>query len=134
MTLATINYVILRTTNLGFDEAIEAVTAAFAKEGFGILAEIDGQATLKKKLDIGHPKNLIPGACNPNLANNVLNAEPRAGLLLLCNIVIQEFGGVTQVAFMDPEVIRREIQNSTIADTACDAKDRLTRVSNSIPE
>ncbi|MGY8880890.1 MAG: DUF302 domain-containing protein [Dehalococcoidia bacterium] len=133
MTQASINYGILRTTSLGFDEAVEAVTAALAEEGFGILTEIDVQATLKKKLDIDRPKYTILGACNPNLANVVLNVEPWVGLLLPCNVVIQELDGVTQVGFMDPEVIRRETQNSTIAETVRDAKDRLTRVANSIP-
>ncbi|MDA0596648.1 MAG: DUF302 domain-containing protein [Chloroflexi bacterium] len=133
MTQASINYGILRTTSLGFDEAGEAVTAALAEEGFGILTEIDVQATLKKKLDIDRPKYTILGACNPNLANVVLNVEPWGGLLLPCNVVIQELDGVTQVGFMDPEVIRRETQNSTIAETVRDAKDRLTRVANSIP-
>ena len=133
MTQASINYGILRTTGLGFDEAVEAVTAALAEEGFGILTEIDVQATLKKKLDIDRPKYTILGACNPNLANVVLNVEPWGGLLLPCNVVIQELDGVTQVGFMDPEVIRRETQNSTIAETVRDAKDRLTRVANSIP-
>ena len=133
MTQASINYGILRTTGLGFDEAVEAVTAALAEEGFGILTEIDVQATLKKKLDIDRPKYTILGACNPNLANVVLNVEPWVGLLLPCNVVIQELDSVTQVGFMDPEVIRRETQNSTIAETVRDAKDRLTRVANSIP-
>ena len=134
MTLATINYGILRKTSLEFDEAVETVTAALAEEGFGILTEIDVQATLKKKLDIDPPKYTILGACNPNLANVVLNVEPWVGLLLPCNVVIQELDGVTQVGFMNPEVIRRETQNSTIAETVRDAKYRLTRVANSIPE
>jgi len=134
MTLATINYVILRTTSLEFDEAVETVTAALAEEEFGILTEIDVQATLKKKLDIDRPKYVILGACNSNLANLVLNVESWVGLLLPYNVVIQELDGVTQVGFMNPEVIRRETQNSTIAETVRDAKYRLTRVANSILE
>ena len=133
MTLATIKYGITRSINLEFEKAVEAVNAALAEEGFGILTEIDVQATLKKKLDIDRPKYLILGACNPNLANNVLNAEPWAGLLLPCNVVVQEIDGGTQVAFMDPEVIQRETGNSAVFDTACDAKERLLRVANSLP-
>ena len=133
MTLATSKYGIIRSTNLEFEKAVEAVTAALADEGFGILTEIDVQATLKKKLDIDRPKYLILGACNPNLAYNVLKAEPWAGLLLPCNVVVQEIDGGTQVGFMDPEIIQRETGNPAVFDTACDAKARLLRVANSLP-
>jgi len=133
MALATVKYGIVRNTNLEFDDAVDAVTAALAEEGFGILTQIDVQATLKKKIDVDRPKYLILGACNPNLANNVLTAEPWAGLLLPCNVVVQEIDGGTQVAFMDPEVIQRESENSEVFDTACDAKERLIRVANGLP-
>lgn len=134
MATKTINYGIKRTTSLEFENAVEAVTDALAEEGFGILTQIDVQATLKKKIDVDRPKYLILGACNPNLANNVLNAEPWAGLLLPCNVVVQEIDGGTEIAFMDPEVIQRETRNSEIFDTACDAKERLIRAANSLPE
>jgi uncharacterized protein (DUF302 family) len=133
MTTTTLKYGIHRKTDLEFDAAVEAVTAALAEEGFGILTQIDVQATLKKKLDIDRPKYLILGACNPNLANNVLNAEPWAGLLLPCNVVVQELNDGTEIAFMDPELIQRETGNSAVFDTACDAKERLIRVANSLP-
>lgn len=132
--MTEITYGILRKTSLGFDQAVETVTAALADEGFGILTEIDAQAVLKKKLDIDRPKYLILGACNPNLANTVLNAEPWAGLLLPCNVVVQEIDGGIEVAFMDPEVISQVSGNKTIYDIACDAKERLLRVANSLPQ
>ncbi len=133
VTQSTINYGIERNVSLGFEEAVETVIAALAEEGFGILTEIDVQATLKKKLDIDRPKYLILGACNPNLAYRVLEAEPWAGLLLPCNVVVQETDSGTKIAFMDPEIIHRETNNAEIFDTACDAKERLTRVANSLP-
>ena len=133
MNTTMINYGIHRKLSLDFDEAVEAVTAALAEEGFGILTEIDVKATLKKKLDIDRPRYLILGACNPNLANDVLNAEPWAGLLLPCNVVVQEINDGVEVAFMDPEVIKRETGNSAVSDTACDAKERLTRAANKLP-
>ena len=133
MTTTAIRYGILRYVDLDFEQAVEAVTSALAEEGFGILTEIDVQATLKRKLDIDRPKYVILGACNPNLANSVLNAEPWAGLLLPCNVVVQEIDGGTQIAFMDPEVIQRETANSEIFDTECDAKERIIRVANSLP-
>lgn len=132
MTVGTVNYGIVRETELEFGEAVEAVTTALAEQGFGILTEIDVQATLKKKLDIDRPKYLILGACNPSLAANVLEAEPWAGLLLPCNVVVQETDEGTRIAFMDPEVIQRETGNKEIFDTACDAKDRLIRAANSL--
>ncbi len=132
--MTEITYGIIRKTSLGFDQAVETVTAALADEGFGILTEIDAQAVLKKKLDIDRPKYLILGACNPNLANTVLNAEPWAGLLLPCNVVVQEIDGGIEVAFMDPEVISQVSGNKTIYDTACDAKERLLRAANSLPQ
>lgn len=132
--MTEITYGILRKTSLGFDQAVETVTAALADEGFGILTEIDAQAVLKEKLDIDRPKYLILGACNPNLANTVLNAEPWAGLLLPCNVVVQEIDGGIEVAFMDPEVISQVSGNKTIYDIACDAKERLLRVANSLPQ
>lgn len=132
--MTEITYGILRKTSLGFDQAVETVTAALADEGFGILTEIDAQAVLKKKLDIDRPKYLILGACNPNLANTVLNAEPWAGLLLPCNVVVQEIDGGIEVAFMDPEVISQVSGNKTIYDIACDAKERLLRAANSLPQ
>ncbi len=131
--MTTIKYGIVRKTSLSFDQAVEAVTAALAQEGFGILTEIDVQAVLKKKLDIDRPKYLILGACNPNLANAVLNAEPWVGLLLPCNVVVQEIDGGTEVAIMDPEIIQTTTENQAISDTTCDAKERLMRVANSLP-
>jgi uncharacterized protein (DUF302 family) len=133
MTTTTLKYGIHRATSLGFDDAVEAVTEALAEEGFGVLTEIDVQATLKKKLDIDRPRYLVLGACNPNLANDVLNVEPWVGLLLPCNVVVQELNGGTEIAFMDPEIIQGVTGNSAVIDTVRDAKERLIRVANSLP-
>jgi len=132
MTLASVKYGIIVKTKLEFDQAVEAVTEALAEEGFGILTQIDVQATLKTKLDIDRPKYIILGACNPQLANNVLNAEPWAGILLPCNVVVQDLDGGTQIGFMDPELIHRETANSAVVDAARDAKERFIRVANSL--
>ena len=133
MTTTAIRYGILRNVDLDFEQAVEAVIRALTEEGFGMLAKIDVQPTLKKKLDIDWTKYVILGACNPNLANSMLNAEPWAGLLLPCNVVVQEIDDGAQISFIDPEVIQRETLNSEIFDTACDAKERLIRVANSLP-
>lgn len=134
MNTTAIKYGILKKTSLGFDQAVEAVTAALADEGFGILTEIDVQAVLKEKLNIDRPKYRILGACNPGLANTVLDAEPWAGLLLPCNVVVQEIDGGTEVGFMDPEVIQRETLNPAIDEIVKDARERIARVANRIPD
>ncbi len=133
MTATAIKYGIVKKTSLGFDQAVEAVTTALADEGFGILTEIDVQAVLKEKLDIDRPRYLILGACNPQLASTVLDAEPWVGLLLPCNVVVQEIEGGTEVAIMDPEMIQRETLNRAIDETVCDARERLNRAANRLP-
>lgn len=132
--MTTVKYGILVKTGLGFDKAVEAVKVALADEGFGILTEIDVQAVLKEKLGIDRPRYLILGACSPDLANTVLNAEPWAGLLLPCNVVVQELEGGTEVGFMDPEVIQRETQNPTVNAIAMEARERLLRVASRLPD
>ncbi|MDP6665849.1 MAG: DUF302 domain-containing protein [Dehalococcoidia bacterium] len=131
--MTELKYGTVKKTNLGFDQAVEAVTAALAEEGFGILTTIDAQAVVKNKLNIDRPKYLILGACNPNLAHVVLDAEPWAGLLLPCNVVIQEIDGGTEVGFMEPEVVHQLSNNSAIYAVACDARDRLHRVAEGLP-
>src|SRR5688572_9817535 len=88
------------------DEALKRVTAALNHEGFGILTHIDVKETLKKKLDVDFRRYLILGACNPSLAHKALNTDPQIGLLLPCNVVVQETmdGGVI-VSIADPRAM-----------------------------
>lgn len=109
------------TTRLGFDEAVDRTKAALADQGFGVLTEIDVQATLKKKLDRDVPPHLILGACNPQLAAQALEVEPDIGLLLPCNVVVRRDGDRTLVQALDPQVMvslpgRPELQG--VADEA----------------
>ncbi len=97
------DYVFGKTVQMPHEEAVARATEALGKEGFGVLNEIDVAATLKKKLDVTFRRYVILGACNPTLAHRALQAEPQIGLLLPCNVVVQEAagGGVT-VSIADP--------------------------------
>jgi uncharacterized protein (DUF302 family) len=109
------------TTTLGFDEAVQRTRAALADQGFGVLTEIDVQATLKAKLDQDMEPYLILGACNPQLASQALEVERDIGLLLPCNVVVRRDGDLTLVQALNPQVMvslpgRPELQG--VADEA----------------
>ena len=112
------------------DDVVEKVTEALKTEGFGVLTEIDVQATLKKKIDVDRKPYKILGACNPSLANEAINAEPDIGLLLPCNVVVrEEDDGSMTVAFMDPMAVLDLVDNDKVHEIAPDVKSRLERVS-----
>lgn len=109
------------STLLEFDEAVEKTRAALGEQGFGVLTEIDVQATLKNKLDEDMEPYLILGACNPQLAHQALGVERDIGLLLPCNVVVRRDGDRTLVQALDPQVMvsvpeRPELQS--VADEA----------------
>jgi uncharacterized protein (DUF302 family) len=122
------NYVFGKTVPMNFAQAVGAVTQALAKEGFGVLTEIDVQATLKKKLDLERPPYKILGACNPQFAHRALDAEPQIGALLPCNVVVREEGGKTIVEFMDPDAVLRLVERPEIGTIAAEVRQRLQRV------
>jgi uncharacterized protein (DUF302 family) len=114
---------------LSFDKAIEKVTEELKKEGFGVLTEIDVQATLKKKIDVDFRKYKILGACNPSFAYKALQAEENIGVLLPCNFIVQEKaeGGV-QVSAVNPLESMKAVGNIELASIAEEVAQRITRV------
>lgn len=115
--------------NGSYDDAVTRVTEELAKEGFGVLTEIDVKAVMKKKLDLDKRPYKILGACNPVLANQALTAEPDIGLLLPCNVVVreEEDGSVT-VAFMDPSAVLDLVQQEGVHELAGEVKAKLEKV------
>jgi uncharacterized protein (DUF302 family) len=115
-------------TPLSYTEAIDAVTAALKTEGFGVLTEIDVQATLKQKLGAEMAPYMILGACNPPLAHRALAAEPEIGLLLPCNVIVYVAAdGQTTVSAIDPEAQFQIVGRADLAPLAREVGERLRR-------
>jgi uncharacterized protein (DUF302 family) len=118
-----------KTVDLGFEEAVETVTEELGKEGFGVLTEIDVQATLKKKLGEDMRPYKILGACNPPLAHQAVTAVQEIGLLLPCNVLVRETDeGKVRVSFMDPGAVLGLVDNPDVEPLAAEVKTRLERV------
>ena len=125
----SVKYAFGKTVQMSYDEAIGRATEALAKEGFGVLTEIDVAATLKKKLGKEIPPYKILGACNPQFAHRALDIEPQIGALLPCNVVVRvDAGGKTIVEIMDPRAVLQLVGRPEIAAIAGEVRERLERV------
>jgi uncharacterized protein (DUF302 family)/glutaredoxin len=121
-------YTLTRPTLLPFAEAVERARAELKAEGFGVLCEIDVQATLREKLGVEGEPYLILGACNPPLAHQALQAEPELGVLLPCNVIVYERQGETRISAIDPERMLSIVGNDQLAPVAAEVKERLGTV------
>lgn len=123
------DYHFSRQLDMEFADAEARVVARLAAEGFGVLTEIDVQATLKKKLGVDFSPYKILGACNPQYAYQALQAEPRIGTMLPCNVILRALGdGGIEVSAVDPLASMQAIDNPELGEIAAQVQAKLRQV------
>lgn len=123
------NYYFNTQLSTDFETAKKKVVAELEKQGFGILTEIDVQATFKKKLDVEFRKYQILGACSPSFAHKALKAEDKVGTMLPCNVILQELeNGQVEVAAVNPTASMQAIENKELASIASEISGKLQKV------
>jgi uncharacterized protein (DUF302 family) len=121
-------YTLTTTTTAPFADAVDRVRAELKEDGFGVLCEIDVQATLREKLRVEHEPYTILGACNPPLAHQALSVEPELGTLLPCNVVVYERDGETHISAIDANRMLSVVGNGALAPIAVQVRDKLAAV------
>ena len=122
------SYYIAKTVSGGMDDAVARVTEALKAQGFGVLTDINVQETLKKKIGAEFRPYRILGACNPELAHKALLAEDKVGVMLPCNVILQDIGGEKiEIAAVNPLSAMGRIDNPALASIATDVSGRLRR-------
>jgi uncharacterized protein (DUF302 family) len=109
-----------------FDEVVTHLRASLAAQGFGVLTEIDVRATMRAKLGVDVPDQVILGACRPELAYRALDAAPSLAALLPCNVTVRDTGARTVVEAVDPAVMSRLEDRPEVSAVAAEARDRLS--------
>lgn len=117
-----------RLEGADFDAVVADVREALSGQGFGVLTEIDVQATLREKLGAEMDPYLILGACNPPLAQRAIGAEPEIGVLLPCNVVVRVDGEVVVVDAMDPVAVMSVVETPGVDEIAAEVRERLAAV------
>lgn len=125
-------YYYTTTLNADMEEAEEIVTAALKQEGFGVLTQIDISATLKSKIDVDFRPYKILGACNPKFAHKALQNEPKIGLMLPCNVILEGDGEQTQVSAVSPMASMSSIENDALGEVAKEVEAKLKSVIHSL--
>ena len=126
-------YYISKTLDLKFEEAEEKVRAALKDEGFGVITEINNQKVFKEKLNVDFRKYKILGACSPKYAYEAIQQEDKVGLMLPCNVIIQEMdNNLIEVAAINPVASMMAIENQNLSGIAVEIKEKLERVIRSL--
>ncbi len=123
------NYYFTKTLTCSVNEAIEKVTILLKDQGFGIITRINVMETLKEKLGVDFRDYVILGACNPGFALNALNSEDKVGLMLPCNVIVQDLGdGKCEVAAINPKTVMQSIGNPSLTDLSCKVTEIMDHV------
>jgi uncharacterized protein (DUF302 family) len=122
------SYYMSITMNGDLSSVEEQVREALKEEGFGVLTEIDVQATMKKKMEADMQPYKILGACHPPSAYKAIQAEDKIGTMLPCNVILQEKEGKVEVSAVDPIASMQAIENDQLGGVATDVRDRLKKV------
>lgn len=115
------------TLSVPFDQAVESVRAALAEEGFGVITEIDFQATMKNKLDVDYPPMLILGACNPGFAHEAITISSEVATLVPCNVVLRQTAAGVTVETIDPQMLVEVTGSDDLRPLAADLRTKLDR-------
>ncbi len=114
---------------MAFDDAIIHVTAILKEYGFGIITEIDVMDTLKKKIDVDFRPYRILGACNPSFAHQALQADDKAGIMMPCNVIVQQHpDGKVEITVINPDVAAGSLNSKALEDFACEVTKELRKV------
>jgi uncharacterized protein (DUF302 family) len=127
------SYYMAKTSSQPFEAVVAEVIERLRAEGFGVLTDIDVQATLKAKIGAQVPRYRILGACNPHLAHEALQMENKLGVLLPCNVIVRETAeGSVEVASVDPVAAMERTGNARLAATADEVRQRLSRALSAV--
>jgi uncharacterized protein (DUF302 family) len=128
-----VSYCFVTRLQTPFDQAVEDVTDALKEAGFGVLTTIDVKETLHKKLGVAFPRYTILGACNPRMAYQALQQEPRIGTMLPCNVIVREIeDNHVEVAAVDPVASMQAVGNPELASIAQEVRSMLEQVVRSL--
>ncbi|MCI0513992.1 DUF302 domain-containing protein [candidate division KSB1 bacterium] len=121
-------YYFSKMTNLAFEAAVLKIIEELKKEGFGLLTEINVKETLKKKLNVDFRPYLILGVCNSPFAYQALQTEDHIGLLLPCNVIVQQHAEQVEVAAVNPLVTMQAVQRPELSQLAQSVAEKLQKV------